>query len=140
MNEILLMLHFLGLGMGFAGSLGGFALTLVTNASPPQDAPVLARVAPVLMRIGQIGLALLLVTGPLLLWLKWGWVPPAPTMFMLKMIFVAAVTIMIALIAMTAGRARRARDMTAAARLPLYGRIATTFLGLVVIFAVLAFD
>jgi uncharacterized membrane protein len=140
MNKFLLILHFFGLGIGSAGLLGGFVVQLVIDARPPEDAPVLVRVLPRFARASQIGLALLLVTGLLLLWLKWYGGTPNPTMFIVKMVLVVALIAMVIVLAIDGRKAIRDHDMAAAGRLPLYRRIATTILMLVITFAVLTFN
>ena len=140
MNQFLLILHFFGLGIGAAGLLGGFVVQLAIDARPPGDAPALVQAFPRFARTGQIGLGLLLLTGVLLLWLKWSGSTPNPTMFILKMIFVLALIAMVVLLGINGKKAIRDRDMVAAGRLPLFRRIATTFLMLTVTFAVLTFS
>jgi hypothetical protein len=140
LSQILLILHFTGLGLAFAGAVGNYVLLLVTNASPPADAATLNRPSRLFDRFWQVGFAMLVVTGPLLLWLKWGGVPAHWTAFWLKMLGVAALAAMIALLARTAGRARRDRDVVAAGRSHLMNRGAATLLILIVVFAVLAFN
>jgi uncharacterized membrane protein len=140
MNDALLILHLFGLGAAFTSAFGAFFVGVVTNSGLPEDAPALARMQPALARFGDAGLAILLITGPLMLWLKWGWTAPDPTMFGLKMLFVVLLVAMIVVIRINARRAFRDKDMVAFGRLAIFGRVATTFLLLVLVFAVLTFE
>jgi len=64
MDQILLMLHFFGLGAGFTGAMAGGILLRQMMAASPAEMPVIARLQPVFLRIGEAGLALLWITGP----------------------------------------------------------------------------
>jgi hypothetical protein len=139
-NEILLILHFIGLGAGSAASIGNFAVMLTVNKSPPQDAPVLTRIQPYLTKSGDTGLALLWITGIIMVFTRWRGIGNLPTAFWWKLLFVIVLTVMVGLIHMTLGKVKRDRDMAAAARLPLFGRIASLSLILIIIFAVIAFN
>lgn len=137
MNEVLLMLHFFGLAAGFAASIGNLVI-LRLSMSSPADAPVLARVPPNLARVGQVGLALLWITGLIMVWTHGG---PSnlPWAFWVKLLLVIGVTVGVVMLDLTLKRVRSG-DQEAAARLPLYGGITGAMLVLVVVFAVLAFD
>jgi uncharacterized membrane protein len=139
-NEILLMLHFMGLGAGSAAAIGNFAVMLTVNKSPAQDAPTLTRVQPYLTRAGDIGLGLLWITGIIMVFTRWGGPGNLPTAFWWKLLFVVLLTIVVGLMHMMLGKVKRDRDMAAAARLPLFGRIASLCLILVTVFAVVAFN
>lgn len=139
MNQFLLIVHFFGLGIAATGLVGAYIVQLVINSNPSEQAAVFVRAFPRFTRAGQIGLGLLLITGPLLLWLKWNGSPPHGGMFIAKMIGVLLLIVMAVLLAINGRRAMRHQDTIAASRLPLYRRIAITILMLVVTFAVLAF-
>lgn len=138
MNDLLLILHLFGFGATFAGFFGAFFVTTASNAGPAADAPTLARLRPYFAGFAHAGILISLVTGPLLLWLKWGNTPPYPTMFWLKMTFVVLLLGFGVVMAMNARKAR-AGDLVAEGRRPIYNRIATTFFLLVMVFAALAF-
>ena len=139
MNSLLLILHLFGFGATFTGFFGAFFVATATNARPAPDAPVLEHLRPYFAGFGHAGILILLVTGPLLLWLKWGNMPPFPTMFLLKMIFLGLLILFGIVMAMNARKAR-AGDLVAVGRRPIYNRVATTLFLLVMVFAVLAFD
>lgn len=137
MNEILLILHFFGLGAGFASSIGNFTVMQLIQASPG-DAPVLGKVPPVLARVGQVGLGLLWVTGLIMVWSRYGGPGNLDWAFWLKIVCVILLTGLAIFLDLTVRRVR-AGDMAAAAQLPLFGRIGAGLLVLIVIFAVIAF-
>ena len=138
MNQILIMLHFFGLGAGFAASIGNFTVLQLVRASPG-DAPTLGKVTARLTRVGQTGLATLWLTGLLLVWTKYGGPAGVPGLFWAKLACVVVVTAGVVMLDLTLKRVRNG-DAAAAARLPLFGATTSAFLVLTVIFAVLAFS
>jgi len=137
MNEILLMLHFFGLAAGFSAAIGNTVIMRLVAASPA-DAPVLGKVPPILARVGQVGLAVLWITGLILVWSKYGGPANLDWRFWVKFILVIGVTAGVVMFDLTLKKVRSG-DQAAAARLPMYGGITGAMLVLVVIFAVLAF-
>jgi hypothetical protein len=137
MNAILLILHFFGLAAGFSASIGNFAVMRLIQ-SAPADAPILSKVPPVLARIGQTGLALLWVTGIIMVWSIYGGPGNLPASFWIKFAFVILATIGVGMIDMTQ-KAIRAGDQSARARLPMLGMGVTLMVALAVVFAVIAF-
>lgn len=137
MNEILLILHFLGFGAGMATSVGNFTIMQLIQASPG-DAPVLSKVPPVLARVGQVGLAVLWLTGVIMVWTISGGPGNLNWAFWVKLAGVVLLTAVAIYLDLTI-RKVRAGDTAAAAQLPLFGRIAAGLLLLIVIFAVIAF-
>jgi uncharacterized membrane protein len=142
MNNLLLILHFLGLGAGFAVSIGNNLVMMLAAKAPPQEAAGLRRFPPIMARIGDVGLALLWITGVILLWTKYGGIDgiaALPWPFWAKIICVILITALVGLIHMTVARIQRG-DMSVAARMPIFGRVGAVLLLLIVIFAVMAFD
>jgi hypothetical protein len=142
MNTVLLILHFLGLGAGFAASIGNNLVIMLVAKAPPDEAAGLRRFPPVMLRVGDTGLVLLWITGLILLWSKYGGVDgfgALPWSFWAKIACVVLLTALIGMIHMAMARMKRG-DMSVAARMPVYGRIGAVLLVLIVIFAVMAFD
>jgi hypothetical protein len=139
LNAVLLILHFFGLGAGFVAGFGTFLVQTVINKSPAADAPVLARVQRPLTLFGDAGLAILWATGLLMVYSRWHGLSSLPSPFWWKFACVIALTAMVGVIHMTEARARRG-DVVAIGRLPLFRRLATTFLLLALVFAVIAFS
>jgi len=142
MNTILLILHLLGFGAGFAVSVGNNVVMMLAAKAPPQEAAGLRRFPPFMTRVGDVGLALLWITGVALLWTKYGGadgIAALPWPFWAKIICVILLTALVGLIHMTVARIQRG-DMSVAARMPIFGRVGAVLLLLIVIFAVMAFD
>jgi hypothetical protein len=138
MNETLLFLHFVGLMLGAAG---GFASAVIMRRAlvlPAGEAKVVRGLGPLLANVSAIGLALLWVSGLLLVWVKWDGFASLPQLFWLKGIFILSLTLVIGLIHMTYGEIRKGNGAVAA-RLPKLGPLAGLSSLLAVLFAVLAF-
>ncbi len=89
-------------------------------------------------KVGKYALATLLITGVLVLWLKWDWVIPS-NWFWAKMGFIALMIVFIGLNEMNAGKAKQG-DMAAAGRSQMFGQLTgLAFLG-VIVSAVFAFN
>ncbi len=139
MNEALLFLHFFGLMLGAAG---GFASAIVMRralALPVDEAKVLRGLGPTLANVSGTGVAVLWVTGLILVWSKWSGFASLPQMFWVKAIFILSLTVVVGLIHMTYGEIRKGNP-AAAARLPKLGPMAGISALLAVLFAVLAFN
>jgi uncharacterized membrane protein len=100
--------------------------------------PAIAKLQPMFARVGQVGLAVLWITGPWLLFTKWAGGASLGWTFYVKILCVVAVTAGVILTDMT-GRQARAGDAQARARMPILGAGTGLLLLLVVIFAVLTF-
>jgi uncharacterized membrane protein len=139
LNQGLLILHLLGLTMGFAVSFANMVLHGVVVKAAPQERDVLSRFSTAMSRVGDVGLALLWVTGLLLVYTKWGGFDVLPWQFQVKM---AAVVILTGLVGYIHTLMRKARtgNTAAAARIPVVGRLAFVAGLTAVAFAVLTFD
>ena len=139
MNAALLFLHFFGLMLGAAG---GFASAIVMRRAltlPADEAKVLRGVGPILAKMSATGVAVLWVTGLILVWSKWGGIASLPDMFWVKAIFILSLTAVVGLIHMTYAEIRKG-NVAVAARLPKLGPMAGISALLAVLFAVRAFS
>jgi hypothetical protein len=139
MNEALLFLHFVGLMLGAAG---GFASAIIMRRAlvlPADEAKVLRGLGPTLSKVSATGVAVLWVTGLIMVWTKWSGFGSLPQMFWVKAIFIVTLTVMTALIQMTYAEIRNGNP-AAAAKLPKFGPMAGISALLAVLFAVLAFN
>jgi hypothetical protein len=137
MNDFLIMLHFFGLGAGFAGAIAG-PLVGRQLAASPGDGPVLTKLQPLLARTGQIGLGLLWITGLIMMWSIYGGPGALPATFGVKIACVVAITALVATVDIQ-GRKARAGDEAARALMPILGAISGVLLILTVVFAVWSF-
>jgi hypothetical protein len=139
MNAALLFLHFVGLMLGAAG---GFASAIIMRRAlvlPADEAKVLRSLGPILSKVSAAGVAVLWVTGLILVWSKYDGLASLPQMFWVKAIFILSLTVMTALIQLTYAEIRKGNP-AAAARLPKFGPMAGVSALLAVLFAVLAFN
>ena len=127
---ILFIVHIVAFVAGGANSvvmpiIGGRLAT-----ATPEVRENLMAVVERLAKVGKYAMLTLLVTGVLVLWLKWNWVVPN-AWFWVKMALILA---MIVLIGLNETNARRARagDMEAGRRSAMFGRLTgAAFLGVI---------
>jgi hypothetical protein len=139
MNDTILFLHFVGLMLGAAG---GFASAVIMRRAltlPADEARVVRGLGPILANVSGIGLALLWVTGFILVWSKWEGFGSLPQMFWVKAIFILTLTAVTILIHMTYAEIRKG-NVALAARLPKLGPMAGISALLAVLFAAYAFS
>lgn len=137
-NQLLLWLHLIGLGLGAVASFG-MPVVGRQMATAGEARPVLFKVAGGLSSIGRAGFGLLIVTGPILFWTKWSGSAPAMAWFTAKMVLVLVLLGVIIYGGINAKRAQGG-DMAAAKRQPQIGMVGlAAFLG-VILCAVFAFE
>jgi hypothetical protein len=138
-NKILLMLHFLGLAMGFAVPFANIVMmSLIKKATPPEQA-ILGRFPLAMSMVGKIGLVVLWITGVTMVFTRWhgfGTLPPA---FHVKLTAVVLLTVCIGYISHLEKRIKRG-DAAALVRIQAVGKAAMGFALVAVIFAVLTFN
>ena len=138
-NQALLVLHFVGLGMGLSVTFGNIvALGLITSAAGPEK-PVLARFPPAISKVGRAGLALLWVTGATMAYTKWSGIGSMPWTFDVKLTAVVLLTLLVVYITQLEKRIHRG-DAAAAAQIQTIGKITSVCALTAIIFAVLTFD
>lgn len=137
--NIVLFLHLLGLLMGAGGGFGGMVVMRIALTRPPEQANVLRSVGPALGRLSLAGLIIMLTTGAMLVFMKFGGFGHLPPLFWVKMVFVLSLTLAAITLELTYGALKRG-DMQAAKRLPALGPWAGLSSLLAVLFAVLAFN
>jgi hypothetical protein len=136
--SIVLCLHLLGLGLGVGG---GIALSQVGPrlvSAPPEQRELLWALERFFGRVGAGGLLVLLITGPLMLWLKFGGPSGLTWWFTAKMVFVCAAIVGVA-VHEWAGRRFRGGDVGAVRWMFIGGRTAGMGIVLAVLCAALTF-
>jgi hypothetical protein len=137
-NRVLLILHFLGLAMGFSVSIANLVMSrLISKAAPPEKA-VLGRFPPTMSRVSWIGLSLLWVTGVILVYTKWGGFATLTWQFYIKLTAVVLLTTTVVYIHRLERLVQRG-DAAATVRIEPAGKVATSPAVIAVIFAVLTF-
>jgi len=127
---ILLIAHLLGLMLVAAAFLPLLGMMGQGGVAPETNR--------LLTRFGHYGIIVLLVSGPLMIWLRYGGFDGISHWFWAKMAFVVLLAAGVVVSAMSA-RKMRAGDAAAAARVRLGRMVAVVSLVAIVIFAVLAF-
>ena len=136
--DVLLIVHFAGLMMGAGGGIGSTIVMGYARSLPAEKASVVQGAGPALARLSTAGLVLMLLTGGAMVQFKYGGFSAMPTMFWVKLVFVATLTIAAILIELTYAQMKKG-NTAAAANLPKFGPLAGISSLLAVIFAALAF-
>jgi protoporphyrinogen IX oxidase len=138
LNSFLFWIHLVALAMGGVATFGIPVVGSKIGGASPETRPVLFSIVHGLSTIGRTGLGLLIITGPLLVWLKYNGTSGFTFWFWVKMVLVV---ILLGLIIFAGINTKRGEggDVTAAKRGPLIGMAAMITFLLVVAAAVLAF-
>lgn len=140
MNAILLWLHFMGLAAAFAGGIGGAQVGPRLATAPEGERPLLGTLMRTFGIMTAAGFAVLIITGPLLVWLKFGGFAAMPTpWFHVKMGLVALIIVSVGG-QQIAARGYRRGNAQALGRLMFFGRATGILAILTVLAAVLAFN
>ncbi|MGE0363379.1 MAG: hypothetical protein AB7H93_23765 [Vicinamibacterales bacterium] len=138
-TQLLLILHFIGLALGFSATVVNMAVRGLMAGADPAEARGLARLPPLMANVGGGGLLLLWATGLILTFTKWGGFGSLPWQFHVKLTAVVLLTGAVGLSHALLARVRRG-DAAAAGRLPIVGHAILVCSLTAVVFAVLAFD
>ena len=135
---LLFVVHILAFVAGGANSVVMPIIGSRMATATPETRQTLIGVATTLANTGKIAMVTLIVTGLLVLWLKWNWVIPN-NWFWAKMGFIVLMLIFISLNEATTKRAQPG-DQEAVKRSKMFGQLTgLSFLG-VVLSAVFAFN
>ena len=138
MGDFLYWMHLASIVLGGAAVFGIPVVGSMIGPAAPEAKPVLLQVAMRLSRVGHMALALLLVTGPLALWVSGIQLASLPHWFWAKMLLVA---ILAGLVIFASRNTKRvaAGDQNAAARAPKIGLSILLFYLVILGMAVLSF-
>lgn len=135
--DILLWVHIIAFIVGGANSVVMPIIGAKMVTATPDTRGTLTSIADQLSMFGKGAMVILLITGPLMLWLQFGWVVPN-FWFWVKMALIVVMLVTISLSEINGKKARQG-DMEAGRKAGQFGRItALAFLG-VLLSAVLAF-
>lgn len=136
---VLLILHLVGLVAGFGGGIGlSQVVPRLANANQ-DELPLLLKLEGAFNSVSLVGLGFLLITGPLMLWERFGGGAGLPAWFSLKMAFVAVAVVAVALNQIAKQQFRSGRS-GALKLILITGRITGISMLLAVVFAVLTFQ
>ena len=138
-TNLLFWLHFIGLAMGLGG---GIALGFVGPKLIEAKGPMLEEMwgfERFFGRVGSAGLILLIITGPLMLWLKFGGPEGLTWWFLAKMAFVVIALCGVAIHQWAGSRFHRG-DRSAIPLMFTSGRIAGASMAIAILCAVFTFN
>lgn len=118
----LLVLHFLGLAMGFATGFGNMVMANLMAKATPDERRALAKFPPAIARVGDVGLVLLWLTGLTLVFQKWGGFGAMPGLFHAKLTTVVLMTLVIGFVHSQA-KGVAAGDAAAMAKTQVAGKV-----------------
>lgn len=137
--DILLWLHFMGIAMGVGVGIAVSRVAPRVFAASANQRGELWPLERVLARIIAAGLVILLVTGPLMIWLKFGGTAGLGWSFWAKMAFVASTTLCVGLNQWAGARFERG-DESAAKLIAISGALSGFSAILAMVFAVITFN
>jgi uncharacterized membrane protein len=138
MRELFLIIHFIGLTMALGTGFANMFLAAAASKLEPAERGVFMSRTTVLVRMGQIGLGFLLISGLYLITPYWKALGDLPTLIA-KLTCVVLLIVMVTVISLRVRQAKKMNDPTLLAKLKPLGMI-NFFLGLaIVILAVLTF-
>lgn len=139
MNKALLALHLLGLALGLSVPFSNAVMGALIEKAAPNEKSILSRFPPAMSRVGDVGLVLLWITGPVLLFTKHGGFAGMPWTFHVKL---TAVVILTACVGLIHANMRKAfgGDVAAMARIRRIGTVALLAALTALVFAVITFD
>ena len=135
---ILLWLHFMGLAVGGAAAFGIPVVGSRMGSATPETRPTLMAIMHGLAGVGRAGIGLLLVTGPLIIWLKYGGFGTVSFWFWIKMVLVLLLLAGVIYSGILFKRLSGG-DTSVAPLMPRVGMANTAVLVLIVLSAVLTF-
>lgn len=141
MEVIALILFVIHIVAFIAGGANSVVMPIIGSrmaTATPDARNALMGVAEALAKVGKYAMITLIVTGLLVLWLKWNWVVPN-VWFWVKMAGIVAMLVFISLNEMNAKKAH-AGDMAAAANSKRFGQLTALAFAVVIASAVFAFN
>ncbi|HEY4199800.1 MAG TPA: hypothetical protein VGM83_04495 [Devosiaceae bacterium] len=137
--NLLFWVHLVMLVVGGASAVAMPVLNKKLQGASPEVARSLMEVGQRLMVSGRGALVILLITGPLIFWLRWSFTAPNMTWFGIKMLLVI-VLIVCMIVGGIAYKKALAGDMSTLPRARLFGQISGLALAGVVLAAVFSFS
>ena len=138
-NNLLLWVHLMALAMAGAAAFGLPVVGSKMASASAETRPVLFSVAKGISSVSRAALGLLIITGPLLAWLKFGGVAGFTLWFTIKMVLVVLLLISVIFAGMQMKKAEGG-DRAAAGMLPRIGVVNLLLLLGIVLCAVFAFS
>ena len=139
MNRVLLSLHLLGLALGLSVPFSNIVMQSLIAKATPAEKPILGRFPQAMIRVGDIGLVLLWITGSILLFTKHNGFAGQPWTFHVKLTAVVVLTLGVGFIH---GNLKKAAAGDAAAMVRVQATAKVTLLAALtaLVCAVMTFD
>lgn len=137
--NLLLWLHIVALTLGLGGGLGMSQVGPRLVAAAPDQRAIWWPLAKVFSGVASIGFVLLLITGPLMLWLKFGGIGGLNAWFNVKMALVVIAAVTIGLSQWDLARLRRGEE-GGGRLMTVTGPLTSLVVLAIVLCAVFAFD
>jgi putative membrane protein len=138
-TNLLLWLHFIGIGMAVGGGIALSQTGPKLVAAPVDRRDELWRFETFFSRLGAAGIVILLITGPLMLWLKFGGPGGLSNWFWAKMALVTVAVVAVGLHEWAGARFKRG-DKAAVPLMFIGGRLAGAAIVLAMLSAVFTFN
>ena len=136
--NILFWIHLTALALGGAAAFGIPVVGSRMASATAETRPLLFSLADNLSKLGRAAIGTLIITGPLIVWLKFHGTGSFNGWFWAKMVLVVLLLIAVIYAGINAKRAEGG-DMAAAQRAPMIGMTAAGLFVLVILCAVFAF-
>ena len=138
MREVMLFVHFIGLTMGVGTAFAHAFLGLVTSKMVAEESTKFRVHSLVLSRMGNTGLVLLIISGLYLITPFWKILPSTP-LLMLKLGLVSLLAVLIILINVLSGKAKKGDAEEQLKKIELLGKLTLPLSIIIVILAVSIF-
>ena len=139
MHELFLILHFIGLSMALGTGFANLFLGAVAAKLAPAERGSFMSKATVLVRMGQIGLGLLIISGLCLAMPHWGTYTAMPT-FIAKLSLIVLLLITVTITSLKVRKAKKENDPSQLAKVKPLGMM-NFFIGIaILILAVITFQ
>ena len=136
--KLALWLHLMGLVMGLGGGMANSQIGPAIGGATNETRPTLWKLHHGVSRIAMIGLIIMLITGPLMVWLRYPDISTLSNLFWVKMGLVVLMLIAIFTTVRAASKAEKG-DLAAAKTMAIAGPISGLLSAATVLVAVLTF-
>jgi hypothetical protein len=139
LDNVLVVLHFIGLGMGMSVGFANIVMAGVIGKAAPNEKGVLGRFPAAMSKVGVAGLALMWISGISIVMTRYGRFDILPRTFIYKMIAVVLLTLSVGYIELLFARLKRG-EASALGTIQVVGRLTGLFSLAAIIFAVITFS
>ncbi len=138
MRDIMLILHFVGLAMGLGTSFAFMFLGMAASKMEKEEGRQFSDKTAVISRMGHIGLALLIITGIVLMNPYWAVLSSMP-LLVAKLVLVVVLAVLIGIIGVNARKAKETKEDKYYQRIQVLGKLSFLTAVAIVVLAVYNF-